>query len=309
MLPARPPISWWLAALAIALANAGAAAVAMAAGDNAVARGAYLFRAAGGCACHTASGPDAAFLAGGRALKTPFGTFYAPNITPDPETGIGGWNDADFIRAMREGRRPDGAHYYPVFPYPAFTLIRDADLGDLKAYLDSVPPVRRPNRKHDLSVPYGWRFLLWVWKWLDFTPGPLATDPSRSATWNRGAYLARALGHCDQCHTPRGPLGGLDRDLGYAGTRDGPGGEIVPNITPDPSTGIGDWGVDDIATLLETGMKPDFDDVQGLMDEAIAQGYRYLSDADRVAIAVYIHDLPPIVHRVARATAKSGGFD
>ncbi len=278
--------------------------------DGAVARGAYLFRAAGGCSCHTDVKGGGPFLAGGRALKTPFGVFYSPNITPDPETGIGGWSLADFRRAMREGVAPDGSHYFPAFPYPAFTGITDADLADLKAYLDSVAPVRRENRPHELAAPFGWRFLVAAWKWLYFTPGPFRPDPARDARWNRGAYLVTALAHCGECHSPRDALGGIDRDRWLAGNRAGPEGETAPNITPDVETGIGDWSAADIATLLKTGLKPDFDDVQGVMAEAIAQGYRHLRDDDLAAIAAYLASLPPIRNDVRPPGARTtSAFD
>ena len=288
------------AALSLSLASTGGAAE-----DDAVKRGEYAFRAAGGCSCHTDLKGKGAFLAGGRSLKTPFGTFYSPNITPDPETGIGRWSGEDFARAMRDGVAPDGSHYFPAFPYTTFTNITDADLEDLKAYLDSVPAVRRRNTPHDVAPPFGWRFTVGPWKTLFFERGPYAPDPRRSATWNRGAYLATALAHCGECHTPRNLLGGLDTDLWYAGTKDGPEGELAPNITPHRKTGIGRWSASDLAYLLKTGFKPDFDDVQGLMAEAIEHGFKYLNDDDLNAIAEYVGSLPPIDNRVERERAGS----
>ena len=289
----------------LAIAGAGQARAQAA---DAIARCEYLFHAAGGCSCHTDVKHGGAFLAGGRPLKTPFGVFYSPNITPDPETGIGRWSFADFRRAMREGVAPDGSHYFPAFPYPAFTGISDADLADLKAYLDSVAPVSRENHPHELAAPFGWRFLVAAWKWLYFKPGPFRPDPERGARWNRGAYLATALAHCGECHSPRDALGGIDRDRWLAGTRQGPEGAIAPNITPDAETGIGDWSPGDLATLLKTGLKPDFDDVQGPMAEAIAQGYRYLRDDDIAALAEYLASLPPIRNDV-RPPGAASAFD
>lgn len=261
--------------------------------DDAVARGEYLLRASGGCACHTVS-RAAGFLAGGRALETPFGVFYSPNITPDPETGIGGWSESDFTNAMTKGVGPDGSHYFPAFPYTSFTAMTAADLADLKAYLDSVRPVRRANLPHDLTPPFGWRFMVGLWKAMYFEPGPFQADPDQTETWNRGAYLANAVAHCGECHTPRDGLGGTDPEKWYAGTADGPDGRRVPNITPHGATGIGDWSVADIAGLLRTGYKPDFDNVQGAMEEAIEQGYKYLSADDLAAIAEYVASLPAI---------------
>ena len=291
------------ALVALVLSVTAAAGGARAQQTDAAARGAYVFRAAGGCSCHTnivreGVVREGAYLAGGRPLKTPFGIFYSPNITPDAATGIGGWSEDDFLRAMRQGIAPDGAHYFPVFPYTSFTKASDADLRDLKAYLDAVPAVRQVNREHDVAAPYGWRATVGPWKWLYFEPGRWRPDAAKSETWNRGAYLANALAHCGECHTPRGALGGLDEALRYAGAKDGPEGEPAPNITPHATTGIGRWGAGDIAKLLKTGLKPDFDDVQGVMAEAIEAGYRHLSDADRLAIAEYVLSLPPIDNRV-----------
>ena len=290
------------AALSLIVASAAGA---FAQEDDPAARGEYLFRAAGGCSCHTNLAKGGAFLAGGRPLKTPFGTFYSPNITPDRETGIGRWSEDDFVRAMRNGVAPDGSHYFPVFPYTAFTNIADADLKALKAYLDTVPRVRQANREHDVAPPFGWRFTVGPWKLLHFEPGPYRPDPNRAATWNRGAYLATALAHCGECHTPRNVLGGLETDMWFAGTKDGPEGELAPNITPHVETGVGRWSERDLADLLKTGVKPDFDDVQGLMEEAIEHGFKYLSDEDVRAITEYVRSLPPIDNRVESAAKAS----
>ncbi len=269
-----------------------------AASSQAAERGARLFWAAGGCGCHTDRAQGGAEMAGGRAIATPFGTFYSTNITPDPQTGIGNWSDADFVRAMRQGIGPQGQHYFPVFPYPAFSGMTDPDLRDLKAYLFSLPAVRQPNRPHDVPPPFAWRWSVGFWKWLNFTRWEHVPDPSRSAAWNRGAYLVRALGHCGECHTPRNLLGGSRDSMWLAGARDGPEGELAPNITPDADTGIGEWSVADIAWFLETGLKPDGDDTQGLMAEAIEHGYAHLPGADREAIAAYLLTVPAISNRV-----------
>src|SRR5262249_24506840 len=150
---------------------------------------------------------NAVRFAGGRPLKTPFGTFYGPNITPHPEHGIGRWTEGDFVRAMRKGERPDGSNYFPAFPYPSFTGMTDQDVRDLWAYLRTLPPSDRPSKAHDLRFPYSWRPLVSVWKMLFFTAGPLASDPGLDAVQNRGRYLVQALGHCGECHTPRNFLG------------------------------------------------------------------------------------------------------
>lgn len=264
-------------------------------------RGAYIFAAADCGACHTNVKQKGPLLAGGRPLKTPFGTFYSPNITSDPDTGIGRWSDADFIRALRDGVSPDDDHYFPVFPYPSFTRMTDQDMLDLKAYIFSLPAVSQANREHEIDFPYGWRFTVWFWKQLNFTSGAFMPDPAQSAEWNRGAYLAEALAHCGECHTPRGSLGGLDTSLAYSGTTDGPEGEKVPNITPDPETGTGSWSAKDLIRVLRSGQLPDGDYVGSVMGEVV-DGTSKLTDADRQAIAVYVLSLPPVSNPDVKAT-------
>jgi mono/diheme cytochrome c family protein len=290
--------AFWRQLVAASLAVTPLMPGALAATDgDAVARGQYLVRAGGCVSCHTASGDQP--FAGGRALATPFGTFYSPNITPDPETGIGRWTDAQFLRALREGVRPDGANYFPVFPYPSFTGITDSDTLAIKAYLFSLSPVHRQNRPHDVSFPFSWRFLQTGWKLLFFTKGPFQPSPERSATYNRGAYLVTALAHCGECHTPRNLLGAVRPSMQLAGTRDGPDGQLVPNITPDPATGVGKWEHEDIIELLRTGNTPEQSKVKGAMREAVADGLKYLSDDDLAAIADYLLAQPPIIHDVS----------
>jgi mono/diheme cytochrome c family protein len=264
---------------------------ARAADPDTVARGAYLADAAGCDNCHTDRAHGGQPYAGGLALATPFGTFYSPNITPDPETGIGRWTDQQFLLALREGVRPDGANYFPVFPYPSFTGITDDDALAIKAYLFSLPAVRQANRPHDVPFPVSWRFLQSGWKLLFFTPGPFQPAPGRSTLQNRGAYLVTALAHCGECHTPRNFLGALDTDGFLSGTPNGPDGKKVPNITQDKATGIGKWSEDDILNLLKIGMTPDFDFVGGAMSEVVKDTAR-LTDEDRGAIAAYLKTVP-----------------
>jgi mono/diheme cytochrome c family protein len=254
-------------------------------------RGRYLVHAGGCLTCHTADRPDAIPLAGGRALLTPFGTFYAPNITPDPVTGIGGWTDVDLGRALREGVAPDGSNYYPVFPYPAYTGITDADVTALGAYLRSLKPVRQQAREHDLPWYLSSRLVMMGWNFFNFSPGRFAPDRSRDEAWNRGAYLVRHLGHCGECHTPRNRLGGLDRSRELAGNPAGPDGEKIPDITQDRTTGIGQWSADDIAFLLETGLLPDGDFAGSSMSPVIEDNTARLTPEDRRAIATYLKAL------------------
>jgi mono/diheme cytochrome c family protein len=260
---------------------------------NDVERGAYLANAADCVACHTDVEHKGAQYAGGRALATPFGTFYGPNITPDPETGIGRWSDAQFLRAMRHGDRPDGANYFPAFPYTSFTGIVEDDVRAIKAYLFSLAPVRQANRPHDVSFPYSWRFLLNGWKLLFFNEGPLWPTHGRSAEYNRGAYLVIALAHCGECHTPRNWFGAMEQSRFLGGNPDGPDGKRVPNITPDKKTGIGNWTADDIVKVLTDGHTPDFDEVGYSMAEVVKSTAK-LNEEDRRAIAVFLQSVPPV---------------
>ena len=281
------------AALAVLFLLLADAPVATAGDTDRVARGAYLATAAGCANCHTDRARGGKPYAGGLALATPFGTFYSPNITPDPQTGIGRWTDAQFRRALRRGVRPDGANYFPVFPYPSFTEITDDDALAIKAYLGSQPAVRQANRPHEISFPVSWRFLQNGWKLLFFKSGPFRPAPGRSAAYNRGAYLVTALAHCGECHTPRNWLGAVEPNRFLSGTPNGPDGKKVPNITPDRKTGIGNWSADDIVGLLTDGHTPDFDFVGGAMSEVVKDTSR-LTEADRRAIAVFVKSVPAV---------------
>ncbi len=263
-----------------------------------VERGAYLVRAGGCISCHTDRKGKGPPLAGGHALKTPFGTYYSPNITPDGKTGIGGWSDEDFLNALWRGVGPGGEHYFPVFPYTTYTRMRRGDALAIKAYLFSLKPVRRANKRHDVSAPFGWRWPMYFWKLMYFDEGRHEPPAGASAAVARGAYLVEALAHCGECHTPRNFAGAVRRDMWMAGTRDGPEGEIAANITPDSQTGIGDWSADEIASLLKDGVKPDFDIVQGVMERAIEDGLGQLTDLDLEAIAAYMKSLTAIHNRV-----------
>lgn len=261
-------------------------------------RGRAVLEAAGGCSCHTDFDGEGPPLAGGRPLATPFGSYYSTNITPDVETGIGAWSDADFVRAMREGRAPDGSAYFPVFPYTSFTGMTDDDLLALKAYLFSLPPIRRENRPPDAWPPFSWRLSASAWQWLNFVSARFVPDPAQSPAWNRGAYLVHAVAHCGECHTPRNLAGALDTSRWLAGTSDGPEGELAPNITPHETTGIGRWTAADIVWYLQMGLEPDGDDAQGLMREVIEHGYQHVPRADLDAIAAYLATVPSVENRL-----------
>ncbi len=280
--------------IAVTVAVVWAAPAAHAADDAAVKRGGYIFDAADCVGCHTDVKNNGKRLAGGRALATPFGTFYSPNITPDRDHGVGKWRLEDFRRALREGTSGHGSYYFPVFPYPAFTGMSDADIGDLWAYLQTQEPVNQANKPHEVSLPFSWRFLQIGWRALFFTEGQLQPVAGKDAVWNRGNYLANAVVHCGECHTPRNVMGGLRRSLAFSGNPRGPDNLKVPNITPDPETGIGKWSIAEIAEVLKTGQTPGFDTVGSGMGEVV-KGTAKLTDADREAIAVYVKSLPPIV--------------
>ncbi len=267
-------------------------------------RGEYLFRAAGCGGCHTDEKNKRPALAGGPALKTPFGTFYGPNITPDPVYGLGRWNEADFVRALREGISPTGEHYYPAFPYTSYTRLADADLRLLWDYLRRQKPVAQPSTPHALPWYLRLRPLLGVWKRLFFTTGAYAPRADRDTAWNRGAYLVEAVVHCGECHTSRNLLGAPRSGLMLAGTRDGPEDAVVPNITPDKKTGVGRWRKNEIVEYLDSGMTPDGDYAGDLMAEVIDRSTSVLTRADREAIAAYLLSLPPVAHGVRREKKK-----
>ena len=277
-----------LRAAAVALALCAASGSALAQGD--AKRGEYLAKAGGCIGCHTEEKKDAVPFAGGRALKSPFGTFYGPNITPHPQAGIGRWTEADFFRAMREGDRPDGKNYFPAFPYPSFTKIVDRDLRDLWAFLRTLPPSARASQEHDLGFFYRWRFLVTFWKWFFFTPGPFKALPGLSDIANRGAYLVQALGHCSECHTPRNFFGGPKKSRFLAGGK-GPDGKDVANLTP---ARLKKWSDKDLQDLLTTGLDPEGDVVAETMGEVVQNTTSQLAPSDLNALIAYLRTLPPV---------------
>ena len=251
-------------------------------------KGEYVAKAAGCVGCHTDIGPGAAAYAGGRALETPFGKFYGPNITPHAQ-GIGNWTEQDFVRAMRQGVRPDGAHYFPAFPYPTFTRVVDQDLADLWTYLRTVAPNPRVNQPHELRFPFGLRWLVWGWKLFFFSPGPFRPDVGRSAMLNRGAYLVHALGHCGECHTARNFLGGPKKNRPLAGGKMPEG--RVPNLTP---TGLKKWNDGELREFLRTGATPEGDTTSDVMYEVIRNTTSQLAPQDLDALVAYLRSLPPL---------------
>ena len=247
---------------------------------------------AGGCnSCHaTPNQEDRTRLGGGMALKSPFGTFHVPNISPDRGDGIGGWTEAQFVTAMNKGTSPDGRHYFPAFPYTSYQRMGFGDLRDLFAHLKTLPAVQGRIRDHELPFPFNVRRMLGGWKLLFLDGQPFRPDPAKSAAWNRGAYLVNGPVHCAECHSPRNFLGGLIESQRFAGGPNPEGEGWVPNIT---QKGLGSWSEADIADLLKTGDTPEGDSVGSQMI-AVVRNTSQLGDEDRAAIATYIKSLPPV---------------
>ena len=276
---------WWLTAVPLA------GAVTVAAFTPDLANGEVVFNAGGCASCHAVPNqPDRLKLGGGLAIASPFGTFYAPNISPDPTDGIGRWREEDFVNAVMRGVSPEGSHYFPAFPYTSYAHARPKDVRDLFAYLKTLPPVAGKVRDHDLPFPFDIRRNVGIWKLLFFDSRPFAPDLSRSAAWNRGAYLANSFGHCAECHSPRNFLGGIIASQRFAGGPNPEGEGWVPNIT---QKGLSDWSEKDIAYFLDTGQTPDGDSAGGSMTRVI-KNLSQLPEADRNAIATYIKSLPPV---------------
>lgn len=263
--------------------------------EAAIERGEYLTAAAGCKACHTDAENDGAEFAGGHALESPYGVFYTPNITPDAETGIGGWSEAEFIAAVREGVNPAGGHYYPAFPYASYAGMREDDARDIFAYLRTLEPVNQPNRPNELAWYVPGRWAMGIWKALfapwNYPPVPADAD----AEWARGAYLVRHLGHCGECHTARNVFGALKLNAELAGSPKGSSGGGAPDITPNTDTGIGNWSDDELLFFFELGMLPDGDFVGGGMTAVVDDNTALLTDEDRAAMVIYLRNLagPP----------------
>jgi mono/diheme cytochrome c family protein len=246
---------------------------------------------AGGCAsCHATPGQDdKTKLGGGFALKSPFGTFYAPNISPDRNDGIGKWSEPDFVSAMVKGTSPDGSHLYPAFPYASYQRMRYDDIRDLFAYLKTLPTVQGKAKPHELPFPFNIRRTLGVWKFLFLDGKPFSPDASKDTAWNRGAYLVNGPGHCAECHSPRNVLGGIIGSQRFAGGPEPTGDGFVPNITQKSLT----LSQENLVKLLETGETPDGDTIGGEMAKVTSNTGK-LGAADREAIATYVRSLPPV---------------
>jgi mono/diheme cytochrome c family protein len=244
-----------------------------------------VFDAAGCASCHAApEGDDRRVLAGGEALVSDFGTFYAPNISPHPEAGIGGWSLEEFANAVTRGVAPDGRHYYPAFPYVAYSKMAPQDVVDLYAFMTALPPDATPSRGHDLGFPFNIRRAVGGWKWLYASDAYVRDVPPEL---EHGRYLVETLGHCAECHTPRGMLGALDTTRWMAGAPNPSGRGTIPSLAPADL----DWSAEDIAYYLETGFTPLFDSAGGKMASVVGNFAR-LTPEDRAAVAAYFKALP-----------------
>ncbi|MCR6498966.1 cytochrome c [Shinella sp. CPCC 101442] len=264
-----------------------------AAGEPDLANGERIFHVGGCVSCHAAPGaPDdqKLVLAGGLGLKSPFGTFHAPNISPDETAGIGAWTLAEFGDAMRRGTGRDGEHLYPSFPYASYARMTVKDVNDLYGYLKTLPKSANVAPGHDLPFPFNIRLALGGWKFLYLNEEPRVTLADADETVKRGQYLVEGPGHCGECHTPRDLLGGLKVGQWLAGGPNPEGEGRIPNITPAEG-GFGSWSAGDIASYLETGFTPDFDSVGGSM-VSVQKNMAQLPKEDREAIAAYLKAVP-----------------
>jgi len=274
--------------LAVAVACCGFAALAEAQPTQ-VERGQYLARAGDCISCHTASG--GAPFAGGYRLDTPFGYLLAPNITPEPQTGIGAWSADDFYRALHEGVNKRGQDMYPAMPYDFYTKVTRADSDAMYAYLRTVKPVRNAVEVNHLDFPFNQRSSMAVWRELYFTERTFMADPTKSPVWNRGAYLVEGLGHCSSCHSPRNRMGAIEKDKQFTGA--GIDGWFALNLTSDLVVGLGKWTVAEIAAYLKTGTYQGKTSALGPMAEVVRNSTRHLTDADLAAMAEYLKSVPP----------------
>jgi mono/diheme cytochrome c family protein len=278
-------VFWWLTIPAVV------AAASLPAYQPDVANGQTMFNIGGCSSCHAVPNqPDRTKLGGGLALPSPFGTFHVPNISPDPNDGIGRWSEADFVTAVQKGTSPSGAHYYPAFPYTSYQRAKVEDVRDLFAYLKTLAPVAGRVRDHELPFPFNIRRTVGMWKLLFMDGKPFVADAAHSAPWNRGAYLVNGLGHCAECHSPRNFLGGIIAAQRFAGGPNPEGEGWIPNIT---QKALSDWSVTDFTDFLKTGDLPQGDSAGGPMARVI-KNTSQLSPENRGAMAEYLKSLTPV---------------
>jgi len=287
---------WWLT-MPATLSDGQNAALAEAEMSPDLANGELVFWAGGCGSCHAkkgAKGEDKKLLGGGHELDTPAGVFVTPNISPDPEAGIGGWSLAEFANAMLNGVSPDGTHYYPSFPYASYARMTEKDVADLFAYLKTLTPVSQPNQRHDLSPLFALRRGIGLWKTAFVSGAPVVPVTEENVILERGRYLVESLGHCGECHTPRTVFGfgGMNTARWLAGGPAPEGEGRIPNITPHASA-LGGWSENDIAYYLESGFTPDFDSVGGTM-VSVQDNVARLPAIDIAAIAAYLKAVPEV---------------
>ncbi len=276
-----------------------------------LANGEYMFWAGGCASCHAApgaEGDDLLKLGGGLVLKSDFGDFNVPNISPDAANGIGGWTALDLANAMKHGVAPDGTHLYPAFPYTSYQRMKLEDIIDLKAYLDTLPAVDNAVPETALAFPFNIRRGIGLWQLLYVDGETFAPDPAASDAVNRGAYLTEGPGHCTQCHSPRNFMGGIIADRAYSGAPIAGSDGSAPNITTDDATGIGTWSVAEIVGMMKTGFLPDFDVVGGDMTE-VQRNLARLTAEDQTAMAEYLKTLPAIASPYKATQAGTDAFN
>ncbi|QIB34568.1 cytochrome c [Ancylobacter pratisalsi] len=278
---------------------------------DAATKDAYITRMADCEACHTARGGQP--FAGGRPFVLPFGTIYTPNITPDEETGIGKWTDAQFLNAVHRGIAPDGSRYYPAFPYASYTLLTDQDALAIKAYLFALKPVRQANKPNTFAFPFNQRWLMAIWATLFNPDERFRPVPEQSPEWNRGAYLVEAAGHCGECHTPRNLLQALDQRRKFGGGV--AEGWNAYNISTDKVSGVGDWSAEQLTAYLSTGYAHGRGVASGPMGEVVELSLAHLTPSDTGAIVTYLKSVPPVASNLpglagaAPATPQVAGLD
>ena len=285
-------------------ATVGAPTAAALASPQLVERGAYLARAGNCMGCHSAAG--AAEFAGGSGVDTPFGTVFAPNITPDPQTGIGNWSPGDFWRAMHHGRSRDGRLLYPAFPYPSYTKVTREDSDALYAYLRSVKPVEQASKAHDLAFPYNTQAALAVWRALFFRPGTIEPEPAKGAQWNRGRYLVDALGHCAACHSARNVLGATSLNAEFAGGLMPDKAWYAPSLADPAEAGLQHWSREEAVRLLKSGVSTQAG-VSGPMAQVVSSSTQYLTGRDVDAMVDYLRSIP--VRKVQKNEVARGSPD
>ena len=255
--------------------------------ETEILEGEYIAILSGCYSCHTDIKSNEPY-SGGRKIVTNFGVFYSPNITPDKLTGIGNWSDSDFVNAFKRGKSPNGKHYLPVFPYTSYVGMKERDILNLKKYLFSIKPINKANKTHDIFFILKSDIVLGIWKTLFFRNEVYIYDNNYSEKWNRGKYIVEHLAHCGECHTPRNIFGAVNKNSYLSGSDFSATREKTPGITNDHNNGIGGWTLQEFESFMLNGMKPNFDNVQGSMEEVISHSTSKFNKYDIISIYEYI---------------------